>query len=652
MYRLVAIFLCCLISAASQAQTRFRVLDSFLALNVPDTAKADYISSYAFYLSEKNVDTALVMARVAVGLAAAAKDDDTYASAMNNTGWVYYHAMQLDTAEQYMLTAERIYTRLGKKKDLVRVYSNLANVYDARRDYETALNYLLKAEQIVDVKDLLSRAMIDKHIGVIYRRKGFREKSKEYLLKATADLRMQDAKLYADAAHSLGIVYFEQHNYDSARYYYSVARDIYVGLGYNLGASLTYEAIGVVFQVFAGTESSSRYVDSALHYYKVSYHYGMQAGDETNMAYMKARLGDIYLLKKDYKAAETSLTEALDAFRKLRELTAIYQVSVALGELYAARGNYREAFRYQVLVGKYKDTIAIEERESEMAGMLARYEAEKKDKTIALLNAQNTLLNAKKQLAENDLSKRRTTEILGIVIILFAIGLAFVLINRYRIKQRLHELQMRNRISNDLHDDVGSSLSSILLLSNIAKGDNADKALLLGKISENAAEVIERIGEIVWATNPSYDDGENLRAKIMNYMVPLCQLQGIALHANVSESIKLIRFSMDSRKNLFLIIKEAVNNILKHAQATAITFNAFLKDRTLVIEIIDNGIGFDRKTSRPGNGLVTLQSRAAAMKGTMDLETLPGKGSKITVTVPISRSNYFTIKKLDGVYES
>ncbi len=652
MYRLIAFLFCLLVSTASHAQTRLHVLDSFLSLNIPDTTKADNISSYAFFLSERNADTALVMARVAVQLATKAKDDETYATVMNNAGWVYYNALELDTAEQYMLTAVPIYQRMGKLRDLVRVYSNLAYVCDARQDAEAALNYLLKAAKIVGSRDTLSRAMIDRHIGIIYRRKGFKAQAKEYLLRAANDLRNQYPKLYADAAQSLGTAYFEYHEYDSAKRYYLIAADIFTRMGSNKGVSVAYEGMGVVFQGLAEQTHQARYLDSALYYYKTSYAYGLGVSDETEVAFMKMRLGDIYLLRKDYRSAETYLKDALGSFIKSRSIANIYAVAGTLGDVYAARDNYKEAYKYQVFAGKYKDTMAAEVRESEMADMLARYEAEKKDRTIALLNAQNSLLNTKKKLAENDLSKRRTTELFALVLILFAIGFAFVLMNRYRIKQRLHELEMRNRISNDLHDDVGSSLSSILLLSNIAKGEGANKSELLGRISENAAEVIERISDIVWTTNPTYDDGENLRSKIMNYIVPLCHAQGIALRANVSEAMKVISFSMDSRKNLFLIIKEAMNNILKHAQASEVTFDVFVKEQVLTVEIADNGRGFDRGSASIGNGLVTLQSRAEAMKGRLDVLSAPGTGTKVTVAIPISRSNYFTIKKLDGVYGS
>jgi signal transduction histidine kinase len=179
-----------------------------------------------------------------------------------------------------------------------------------------------------------------------------------------------------------------------------------------------------------------------------------------------------------------------------------------------------------------------------------------------------------------------------------------------------------------------------LLLSNIAAEATIHKPELINKIGENAREAIERIREIIWTTNPKYDEGENLRPKIINYIAPLCQMHNIHTDINISEAIKNIKFSMEMRKNIFLIIKEALNNILKHSGATVITFNLFLKEKMLVFEITDNGKGFDRNDSNNGNGLKTMVSRTESMGGTLLFDTVTGGGTKIMVTLPLSRVSY------------
>jgi len=194
---------------------------------------------------------------------------------------------------------------------------------------------------------------------------------------------------------------------------------------------------------------------------------------------------------------------------------------------------------------------------------------------------------------------------------------------------------MRNQIASDLHDEVGSSLSSILMLGKIALDEPNGRDEIINKINNNAEEMIERISDIVWATNPKYDDGKNLKEKISNYILHVNKLSKLTINLAIDDEIAAIKFQMDVRRSVFLVIKEAINNILKHAHASVITINVHLEQYTLHIMIADNGNGFDVQHHNNGNGLENMKARTESVGGKFTLISGNNKGTSINIVIPL-----------------
>ena len=648
MLRVVIILFCCMYRFAVLGQN----IDSILASNTTDSNKAKALCKYAFNIAERNPDSALLMAKESLKITPLTKGTSAYANSLNAIGWAYFRLGKHDSAKWYLENAKTAFHSQHNIKDEARVLINLGNVSQTEQDYQGALNQLLAAMQLIGSSEELEYALAEKVIGIIYRKQGNLVKAKLYLKKASVDLLLhKENKLYADAISSLGNVYYDLGNIDSASYCYHKALNINLVLKNLSGAAIAYEDLGGIF-LSKSDKQPVPSLDSALYYYQHAYNLFCVLKDTEDIAYEKITLSEVLIRKKQYPLAQKYLLEALVTFRSEHATSNIYNALNLLSTVYNEMHDYHKAYDLLRQANVYNDTLNQQNKNKDIDNMLAKYETDTKDRTIALLNTQNALLNTKKQLAERNLYKTRITELFALIVVALSAFLTFVLMNRYRIKQKLKEMLLRNHISNDLHDDVGSSLSSILLLSNIATDANAHNPELLSKISENAREAIERISEIIWTTNPNYDDGENLRSKIMNYIVPLCQIQGIALNVNISESIKNIKFPMEMRKNIFLIIKEAINNILKHSAAQEINFILFIKGKNLIFEITDNGTGFDINNGNKGNGLETMRTRAESLGGKFLLETKPGNGTKILVTLPLPRVTYFTKKVTKHYYDN
>lgn len=210
----------------------------------------------------------------------------------------------------------------------------------------------------------------------------------------------------------------------------------------------------------------------------------------------------------------------------------------------------------------------------------------------------------------------------------------------YRIRELLKRQAMRNKIAQDLHDNIGSTLSSISVYSHVAQiqnneGDKEQLNEVLGKISDTSSDMIGEMNDIVWAINPRNDSMEKIILRMKSFAMPLAAAKNIELVFNSSNEINKLNMDMEQRKNLYLIFKEAVNNTVKYSEATKIEVNLMTTDKLLTMEISDNGIGFNipeqhlNKNSTGGNGLGNMHERAKQVNGKLEITSYTGKGTVV-----------------------
>ena len=197
----------------------------------------------------------------------------------------------------------------------------------------------------------------------------------------------------------------------------------------------------------------------------------------------------------------------------------------------------------------------------------------------------------------------------------------------------------RNRIAGELHDEVGSSLSSIHIFSTVTRqylSENVDKAgEMVGRIQHTSAKVISNMSDLVWAINAETDDTESLLRRIRQFASTLLEAKNMDLQINTDESVQQLKLKAEAKKNILLLCKEAFNNIAKYSQATSVVLKMHATAETLIIDITDNGVGFDA-TANKGNGLVTMKKRCEDLGGTFELFS-DEKGTRIHCSFPITR---------------
>lgn len=234
--------------------------------------------------------------------------------------------------------------------------------------------------------------------------------------------------------------------------------------------------------------------------------------------------------------------------------------------------------------------------------------------------------------------------IIVLVVLFFLVGGTIRFIERHKLKRKIEKLEQervlereRERISQDMHDEVGSSLSEIAILSELAKKKPEEAKHHVQEISERAAEVIDSVSDIVWAMNPQNDKLDNLTAHIRRYAVKYLNLANIRCVFKADEYIPAWPLSAEVRRNIFLVVKEVLHNIVKHSSACEVSFSIKLSDAQISIVIKDNGKGFlINELYGRGNGLTNIRKRIEDIGGKIQIESYLGKGTHISFSVNIT----------------
>lgn len=214
---------------------------------------------------------------------------------------------------------------------------------------------------------------------------------------------------------------------------------------------------------------------------------------------------------------------------------------------------------------------------------------------------------------------------------------------KLRLEIRKHDELNRQRemISNDLHDDTGATLSSLYLYSSMAENviekDSSAARGHLRRISIGLREVMEKMNDIIWAVRRDEFSEKRLSSRIKDYYYDLMDAAGITCTYDVDLALESCFTNINIRRNLLLIAKEAINNAIKHSGASHIIFSLQVSGSVAVMKIADNGSGFDPAKAGSGHGMTSISHRAAEMGGTFLVDTESGRGTVLTVRIPIER---------------
>jgi two-component system sensor histidine kinase UhpB len=413
-------------------------------------------------------------------------------------------------------------------------------------------------------------------------------------------------------------IYVGLHQYDSALIYAKKSYELLKAnpaLYHASGNDSQYAKSQVYVYLGEAYEANAAY-DSALFYYRLS----IPISDEINMKiYSIDAYNGMSKIFKEQHQYDSSIWYAKKVLSdKLTKAYPAAKLKAAnlLADVYENNKAIDSSLKYLRIAENLKDSIYSREKTSAFQNALLKEQEKQKeiqDATTALKN-------------------RYTTYFL-ITSFLVLIIIAGVVIRNRRIRQLQN---IRNSIADDLHDDIGSTLSSISIMNELAKEKSPEALTLLSSIGESTSAIQENMSDIVWTVNPKNDHFENVLQRMHLFATEILDAKNIQLELNNDASLNNAKLTMKQRKNLYLFFKEAINNAAKHSGAKKINVNIIKKEQSIEMHISDNGSGFNTSEIFNGNGMNSLKKRADELNGMYNINSQANKGTTVQLKFKIT----------------
>jgi len=235
------------------------------------------------------------------------------------------------------------------------------------------------------------------------------------------------------------------------------------------------------------------------------------------------------------------------------------------------------------------------------------------------------------------------------LVVTFSVVAIGILLYQLRIRKLLEIERIRASIATDLHDDIGSTLTEMALFSDvglrelrshsgdgrISETDVVKVSALLKEIGTTSRNLIDAMNDIVWAIDPKNDSFEFLLLRMKTHAGRVLEAKDINYEITIPADIQHLRLPVAFRRRIFLVFKEALNNILRHARPTKVTLTIKKERRSLLMVIADDGAGFDPEQRHQGNGLRNMKERAASLNGELSIVSAPASGTTVSLRAPI-----------------
>jgi two-component system sensor histidine kinase UhpB len=365
-------------------------------------------------------------------------------------------------------------------------------------------------------------------------------------------------------------------------------------------------------EAFAGR---SEY-DSALYYYKLSLSTSQAIHMELNNLDVYNGLAKIYKSKSRLDSAICYAT--MVAANKTAKSYPVgrLQASNLLTDIYEMKNKPDSTLKYMRMAIIIQDSLY------------------NKDKMLAYQNI--IFKDQEKQRELQDTESRLQREYLTyflISLLTIAIIIFGVVIRNRRIKQLQH---IRNSIADDLHDDIGSALSSISIMNELAKQKSPEALPLLASIGESTTTIQDNMSDIIWAIKSDNDRFENVLQRMSQFASEILDAKNITLDFKSDASLSASRLTMEKRKNFYLFFKEVINNIAKYADAKKVSVCINQKDHSVEMDIRDDGKGFDTSKIFNGNGMGSLKKRATELNGDFKITSCINQGTDVRLKFKIT----------------
>jgi signal transduction histidine kinase len=597
-------------------------------------------------LANKNMlkpDSMIRFAEEAYGVSLKSNYKKGEAMALKFKGIYAHRKSNFDEAIEFYKQGLAIVERLKDSTEMGKAYGNIATSASAKHDYVTSIAYGTKALRLFEeTKNEIGRGRILNLLGIVSSvQKDYKTALNYFLEYNRLAVKANDTVEMASSYNNIGSTYNELKNPRFAIQYYQKAIPLHEKKGNINGLGKTYENVGTLFY------ERKDYKNALINHQKSKAAYE-QVGDRKFLSHSLYHIGIVYKNTGDTTKALDWLNRARSLASEVQEQEIVQQANASIADLEARTDHYKSAYETLKLSVSAKDSMMTSDKVKIIEDLKTKYETEKKEQQIKNLSQQSLIQKLQ-------IKQRNTYLAVAIALLILAGILGYLIYNRRKLAEQARlqseinkqqeiaaravltaEERERRRIATDLHDGVGQLLSAALMnLNGLFK-----KLTFDGTESQLADRSLALVTE-------SYDEMRSISHQMMpNALLKaglasavkefLDKIDSSQLRINLETGGLNDRLDEQTETVLYRVIQETVNNVIKHAKATKLDIQLVKDEDGISATIEDNGRGFDSSKikGKEGIGLKNILSRVEFLKGTVDFDSSPGKGTLVAIHIP------------------
>jgi two-component system, NarL family, sensor kinase len=609
-----------------------------------DTNKVKALSDLCWEFRHRSSDSAIIFGEQALQIARELNFRKGIAQACNDIAIIYIDRAQYLRATKLLNESLKLREELNDKSGIASIYNKLGIIDQKQGRLKEALEHQILAlkiyEQLGQDKwigySLNNIAIIHQNLGDLDNSLSYHQKALEYRKRLKDQL--GEATSYANMAN----LYSKLKDTISAINYYEQALDLSRNLKNEELISGNLSNMGNIYL-------AKRDYQKAMKLYNESLEIRERLGDSKGISSTLSRIGMVYTETKQYRDASIALNRSLSIANSIETIDEKLSAILGLAKLKTLTNQLDSSFVFMKLYIEAKDSVYDSRIKQQILDVQTQYETDKLEQDLALIKSE-------KDNTEIKLRERKTQILLLVFVFISIIGAGIFLFYRHQQRQKAaanaqrlleQEIRMnavfeaeeteRRRIAKELHDGVGQTISAIKMnyqsiLANSSKSNGSSDLKKIELMLENVGKEVRNISHQMipkeleqFGLIPAIEGMLNLNFELseMHY-----HFEHSGFETRINTQIELV---------LFRVLQELVSNVIKHAKATEINVQ-LLKHRThLVLNVSDNGIGFDTgEKEKSGIGLLNIASRIDGVKGHVRYESEINSGTTVIIRIPIS----------------
>lgn len=639
----------CLNSVVSSAQyVAPDSLKKIIASSKNEMEKIDAMNWLAFrYYQEYEVDSSRVWVQKALSLSEKHNYHKGLGFANLNLGNLKSAVYEISASVPFFKKSIAEFEKSGDKALLSMGYNYLGGTYLSLERYPESIKNIYKALQLATesgYRHSVARAHL--LLGRLYSESA--DVSPAYPhLEIAIDLYHKEGEieLLASSYWNRGMAGLGEKKYQQAISDFNAARIIAKDSKNNLWYETDYyRAFGLMHTSRGDSCKAANNINASNEQYKLAEKYLFESLKKCPeyevymVALIKNNMALLYLSWGKYELSRSKVRESVQLTDSARDKRLLESNYYSLARIDSQQGDFKSAYVNMLKSIRYHNDLYNEENVRKREGYKAEFEMEKSKDQLRILSAESEMKTA----IVSKQKQQKNLVITGTSILLIA-GVYWF--QRYRNKKRKQNQQEiaeeRLRISRDLHDEIGATLSGIAMYSHMVKGsldtNNTNLAIQSANIiQDSSTEMVNKLNDIVWLIKPQNETMEALFERLKNFTTEICATKNIVPEIKVTPEAASNTPPLDKRKNIYLICKEAINNAVKYSGATELAVHFIGKEKWLHIIVKDNGQGFNPDSNKNGNGLTNMRDRAEQIDGILNINTAPGIGCTVELQLKIT----------------